>query len=627
MGIAIASGVPVAAGLMTGIVGGLVVGFLAGAPLQVSGPAAGLTVIVYELVQTHGLEVLGPAVLLGGTVQLIAGLLRYGRVFRAVSPAVIHGMLAGIGVLIFASQFHVMVDDAPKGSGIANLLSIPEAVRKGLPVPEPGTADERRARRWLLQQFGALHEQQVQLRELAAERIPATASSPDHGHDAHHSPPPALPDPQELKPLAVRQKQLTDHLAELMPQLQELLNSGSIRDAEEVRRAAELARRRLETARNHLEQGNVELVRESQAAAQTTLEHVLNRLKNHDWAAKIGLLTILTLVLWNFAVPRKLRLVPAPLAAVLAATIVAAVLNLPVLYVEVPDQLWSEIHVPSWSVLQSVPPMVIVRTGIVLAVVASAETLLCATAVDQMQSGSRTAYDRELAAQGIGNMICGFLGALPMTGVIVRSSANVEAGARTRLSTILHGLWLLIFVSFLSFLLRMIPTAALAGMLVYIGYRLVSLRAVQELRKYGRGEVAVYTVTLVTIVCTDLLTGVLTGIILSAVRLLHRFSRLRVELDIHPDRQQALLKLTGAATFIRLPALADALERVPPACELHVDFDRLTYIDHACLDLLMTWARQHETTGGTLVIDWESLHAHFRSRPVDPDRTSRPGAA
>lgn len=92
MGIAIASGVPVAAGLITGIVGGLIVGCIAGAPLQVSGPAAGLTVIVYDLVQHHGLEVLGIAVLVGGVLQLIAGVLRYGRWFRAVSPAVIHGM-------------------------------------------------------------------------------------------------------------------------------------------------------------------------------------------------------------------------------------------------------------------------------------------------------------------------------------------------------------------------------------------------------------------------------------------------------------------------------------------------------------------------------------------------------
>lgn len=126
MGIAIASGAPPAAGLITGIVGGLVVAFVAGAPLQVSGPAAGLSVIVWDLIRTHGIEALGWIVLVAGLVQLVAGLAGMGQWFRAVSPAVIHGMLAGIGVLIFASQFHVMVDDTPRSSGLENLIAIPD---------------------------------------------------------------------------------------------------------------------------------------------------------------------------------------------------------------------------------------------------------------------------------------------------------------------------------------------------------------------------------------------------------------------------------------------------------------------------------------------------------------------
>src|SRR3954471_17763687 len=128
MGIAIASGVPVAAGLITGIVGGIVVGALAGAPLQVSGPAAGLTVVVYEIVSTHGIGALSIVVLGAGVLQVLAGTFRLGQWFRAVSPAVIHGMLAGIGVLIFASQFHVMLDGKPLGTGVQNLIGIPGAL-------------------------------------------------------------------------------------------------------------------------------------------------------------------------------------------------------------------------------------------------------------------------------------------------------------------------------------------------------------------------------------------------------------------------------------------------------------------------------------------------------------------
>src|SRR5687767_13563207 len=144
MGVAIASGMPPAAGLITGVIGGIVVGSIAGSPLQVSGPAAGLTVLVYQIVKDErlGLPMLGVVVLGAGALQLAAGLARFGQWFRAVSPAVIQGMLAGIGVLILASQFHVMVDDKPRENGLANLLSIPEAVWKGVTPSEDTTHQE-----------------------------------------------------------------------------------------------------------------------------------------------------------------------------------------------------------------------------------------------------------------------------------------------------------------------------------------------------------------------------------------------------------------------------------------------------------------------------------------------------
>lgn len=132
LGVAIASGAPPALGLITGIIGGLVVGTLAGSPLQVSGPAAGLAVLCYQLVQEQGLIMMGVVGLIAGALQLIAGIARLGQWFRAISPSVIHGMLAGIGVLILGSQFHVMIDDSPRGSGIQNLISIPEAIYKAI---------------------------------------------------------------------------------------------------------------------------------------------------------------------------------------------------------------------------------------------------------------------------------------------------------------------------------------------------------------------------------------------------------------------------------------------------------------------------------------------------------------
>ena len=268
-----------------------------------------------------------------------------------------------------------------------------------------------------------------------------------------------------------------------------------------------------------------------------------------------------------------------------------------------------EVHFPSMAVLAEADFKILIQTALLIAIVASAETLLCATAVDQLHDGTRTNYDKELFAQGIGNTVCGVLGVLPMTGVIVRSSANIQAGGKTRISAILHGVWLLVFVIALGFLLRQIPTACLAAILVYTGFKLVDFKAIKKLAQYGKSEVAIYFATVITIVCTDLLIGVSVGIGLAAVKLLHNFSSLETDLKIEEGTSR--LTLTGAATFLRLPIVAAELERVPRESELHVDLENLTYIDHACLELLMNWSSQHEKTGGRLVIDWESLNARF----------------
>ena len=180
----------------------------------------------------------------------------------------------------------------------------------------------------------------------------------------------------------------------------------------------------------------------------------------------------------------------------------------------------------------------------------------------------------------------------------------------------LHGVWLLVFVCFLTPVLRMIPVACLAAVLVYTGYKLVNLQHLIELRRYGWSEVGIYFATLATIVATDLLTGVVVGVGLSAAKLLLTFAHLHTELspDLHANRVR--LGLSGAATFLRLPRLAAALEQVPATTELHVDLEHLHYIDHACFELLTNWAKQHQATGGSLVIDWDSLHAQFRNDPT-----------
>jgi MFS superfamily sulfate permease-like transporter len=483
MGVAIASGAPPAYGLITGIIGGIIVGALGGSPLQVSGPAAGLTVLVYEIIQQHGFEMLGAVVLLAGLLQLAAGLLRLGQWFRAISPAVIQGMLAGIGVLIVASQVHVVVDDTPRGSGLKNLLSIPEALLKGI--------------------------------------LPVDGSS-------------------------------------------------------------------------------------------------------HHLAAGIGLLTIGIMVTWSF-VPKRLKMVPAPLVAVVVATLVAFGLGLPIKNVSVPSNLLSVVTLPTAETLGGLLQWSVFGSAVAVAIIASAETLLSATAVDRMHNGPRTQYNRELFAHGIGNSICGALGVLPMTGVIVRSSANVEAGAKTRLSAMLHGLWILACVALLPFLLAKIPTASLAAILVYTGIKLVSPKAIRELAKFGKAEVAIYAATIVAIVTTNLLEGVLIGLGLSLLKLVWSFSHLEIRLRKEAGDKVTTLVLRGSATFIRLPKLAAALESIPQNEDLQVDITGLLHIDHACLDLFANQRKQRGENGGQLLIEWNQLYGKYHrsiSESVAPSAKS-----
>src|SRR5947208_3345285 len=155
MGIAIACGMPPAAGILTGIIGGIIVGTLGGCPLQVSGPAAGLVVVVADLLEEYGLHGIGVLIAAAGFIQLTIGCFGLAQWFRAVPPSVISGMLSGIGVLIVGSQFHVMIDDAPKGSGIDNLISIPAGIMKAL-TPSSTTSHQEAAAIGLLTIFTVL---------------------------------------------------------------------------------------------------------------------------------------------------------------------------------------------------------------------------------------------------------------------------------------------------------------------------------------------------------------------------------------------------------------------------------------------------------------------------------------
>lgn len=469
MGISIASGYPPAAGLITGIVGGILVGLLSGAPLQVSGAAAGLTVLVYQGVQQFGLERMGLVILLAGIMQIAAALAGLGRWFQAISPTVLHAMLAGIGILILAGQFHVMLDLTPKGSGIDNISAIPAALAKTFSF-------ENRAN---IVAFG------------------------------------------------------------------------------------------------------------------------------------LGVLSIGLMVFWPKIARGNLKLIPAPLVAVLACAVVASTAGLSVSYVSIPgdlmstiaDDLTNTLNLKTMKLFSLAETPALLATALQLALIASAESLLCAAAVDQLHSGARARFNKELAAQGIGNAICGMLGALPLTGVIVRSSANLNAGAKTRLSAILHGVWLLLFVWLLPEVLRHIPVAALAGILVFTGAKLLNPPQIQLLYRYGKSELFIYAATVAVIVAYDLLFGVILGLALSSLKLLRQLSHLSISVQPDPDLEKKfVVNLGGAATFLRLPKLVRALEKIPAGAHVEINAD-VGLMDPACIEHLNAWRERHAQSGGLIEIN------------------------
>ncbi len=473
LGIALASNAPIMAGLIAAIIGGVVVGALSGAPLQVSGPAAGLVVLVFDLTERMGGDwrAVCAVICLAGLLQLALGALRVARAALAISPAVVHGMLAGIGVLIALGQLHVVLGGRPQAAALDNLRELP-----------------------------------AQLSEL------------------------------------------------------------------------------------------------------------------HGAATGLGLLTIGALVAGAFVPSERLRRVPAPLVAVALATLVSLPLDGQVeridlaldgqahavqggvLQADAPGApttsdgggVLAALHLPAWPAL---PPWQVLGAALALALVASVESLLCAVATDKLHGGKRADLDRELVAQGVGNTLSGLLGGLPITGVIVRSSANIAAGGQSRASAILHGVWVLLFVALLPFVIEAVPKSVLAALLVFIGVKLVNLHHARDLKKHG--ELAIYVVTIAGVVFVDLLSGVGLGFACAMLRLLWQLTH--VQVTVSPGEPWRV-QVRGALTFLGVPRLIQALQRVPAGQRVDVDLI-VTSLDHAGWDALEGWRAAHERTGGAVRLD------------------------
>jgi carbonic anhydrase len=449
IGIAVASGAPIMAGLIAAVVGGILAGILGGSPLQVSGPAAGLTVVVAELVNQFGWGVTCAITVLAGAVQILLGMSRIARSALAISPVVVHAMLAGIGITIALQQIHVLLGGESESSAVQNILAIPTSVANG--------------------------------------------------------------------------------------QWPSIIVGGIV----------------------------VVLM--------------------FAWPRLGGLSGVLA----------KVTKVP---AAVVTATAVSIFFSLDVERIELPGNLIESLSFPimpdgQWSAF---------ATGVItIALIASVESLLSAVAVDKMHSGERTNFDRELMAQGAGNMASGAIGGLPITGVIVRSATNVKVGAKSRASAILHGVWILIFSVLFISIVELVPFAALAGLLVMIGVQLIKLADIKIANKTG--DIAVYAVTVVGVVALNLLEGVLIGLALSIILVLRRVVWAKVRAEETVDGTWRVTT-EGSLSFLALPRLTHVLSTVPAgtAVTVHLGVD---FLDHAVHDALNEWMRQHELGGGTVKVE------------------------
>lgn len=436
------------AGLIAAAVGGIVAGSLGGSPLQVSGPAAGLTVVVAGLVDEFGWQVTCAITAAAGAVQLLLGVSRVGRAALAVSPVVVKAMLAGIGITIMLQQLHVLLGGHAAGSAVENLTGLPAAII------------------------------------------------------------------------------------------------------------------------------NVEL-----------------------HSALLGLAVVAVLLAWKY-LPDAARKIPGPLAAVVAVTALSVAVAPGVERISFSGSLFDALALPS---LPDGNWRAAAMAVITVALIASIESLLSAVAVDKMHAGARTNLNRELVGQGSANMVSGMLGGLPVTGVIVRSATNVEAGAASRASAILHGLWVLVFSALFAGLIQLIPLSVLAGLLIVIGAKLIKVADIRT--SLRTGDLLVYVVTLGCVVFLNLLEGVIIGLALAALCVLWRV--LRAQIHAHAPSAELLpwrVTIAGSCSFFALPRLNRVLHSVPGGQDAVVELNA-DYLDHAFREALLAWQRQHRNSGASVVLE------------------------
>ncbi len=463
LGIALASGAPLFSGLIAGIIGGIVVGALSGSQIGVSGPAAGLAAIVLAAISTlGGYENFLVAVVLGGIIQILFGILRAGIIGYYFPSSVIKGMLTGIGIIIILKQIpHFFGYDA-----------------------EPEGADS------FLESSG-------------------------------------------------------ENTFSALIHISENLILGSL---------------------------------------------------------VIGVIGLLVILLWDNVLAKKakfFKILQGPLVAVILGIVfyvltqnneTLAISQSHLVSVPIPEDATSflaQFSFPNFAAIANTDIWIVAFT---IALVASLETLLCVEATDKLDPHKNvTPTNRELLAQGAGNIISGMIGGLPITQVIVRSSANIQSGGRTKLAAIIHGFLLLISVILIPRLLNMIPLSVLAAILLIVGYKLAKPALFKKMYKLGWKQFVPFIVTVVGIIFTDLLVGIglglLVGIVVILIKSYQNSHFLHIE-DKSNGKHKIKMTLAEEVTFFNKGAILKELNNLPPDTYLELDLLKTRYLDHDIIEIL-----------------------------------------
>lgn len=494
LGIALASGAPLFSGLVAGMIGGLVIGFLSGSEVSVSGPAAGLAVIVADSINNLGaFEVFLTAVVIAGMIQFVLGLLKAGKFSGYFPDSVIRGLLVAIGLVIILKQ-------------------IPHAL--GRDNDFEGEFE-----------FQQLADGENTISEIYRAIVTASTGA------------------------------VIISLASFL--LLYFWGKGAKKG--------------------------------------------IGFFKNFPGALAVVILGIGLNELFRVAYP----------AWYLGTSAHQHMVQIP--SIEPEKGIFSVFYFPDFGALSN--PKVYV-TAITIAIVASLETLLNLEAADKLDVQKRVSSpDQEMVAQGVGNMISGLIGGLPVTSVIVRTSANVYGGSKTRVSSIIHGIFLLVAVFLGAPLLNLIPLSCLAALLITVGYKLANPEIFKKTYREGIYQFIPFIVTVLGIVFTDLLIGIGIGLVVGILFVL--FTNFQAAFRVVRDGNKVLIKFQKDLYFLVKPQLKQTLRDLQPGDQVLVDGTYASFIDHDIYNIL----QDYRATAQTLNIKYELKNVSLKKRSLRHART------